>query len=167
MRRAGAEPGSRSRPATSGSSPSGWGRRERSGWAKDASVTTRTGTWTTSPVSSRQARSCWPWRRIPQTRTTSGRWTTCGASKRAGGARRGPLRDRDSPLPATGGHEWRTAAGELRELLHRQRRGARADVQRRQRSDRLEHARRTVALTKGRSVFMPSTWSGDSARCTA
>ena len=52
---------------------------------------------------------------------------------------------RDAPVSAAGDDEWRAAAGELRELLHRQRRRARADVQRPQRSRRAQHDRRADA----------------------
>ena len=45
---------------------------------------------------------------------------------------------RPAPVSAPGDDEWRAAAGQLREFLHRQRRRDRADVQRRQRSHRAQ-----------------------------
>jgi hypothetical protein len=47
---------------------------------------------------------------------------------------------RDAPVPAPGDHGWRAAAGELRELLHRNGVVTRADVQRSQRPGGAEHA---------------------------
>ena len=79
----------------------------------------------------------------------------------------GPLRIVTLPFPRPVDHERRAAAGQLRELLHRQRRRARADVQRSQRSRRAEHARRADAVTSRSSASTPSISSGASARCTA
>ena len=138
----------------------------RSGSAKDASATTRTGTSTTSPGSSRQTRSCSPSSRIPPTRITPlDRQPAAPRSRR--GAGEPPARGRHAALSAARDDEWRAAAGELRELLHRQRRGARADVQRPERPRGAEHARGADADTTRSSASTPSIWCGDSARCTA
>ena len=51
----------------------------------------------------------------------------------------GPLQDRAPAVSAPRAHERRAAAGELRQLLHRQRRRAGADVQRSERSRGAEH----------------------------
>ena len=77
----------------------------------------------------------------------------------------GPLRDRDRPVPASGHDERRATAGELRELLHRQRRRAGADFQRRQRPDRARDARSRDAGAHGRRH--PRGRSGVGARHAA
>ncbi len=66
----------------------------------------------------------------------------------AGSGEAGPLRVVTLPFPAPGDHERRAAAGQLRELLHRQRRRARADLQRPERSRRAQHARGADARSR-------------------
>ena len=58
-------------------------------------------------------------------------------------------------------------AGQLRELLHRQRRGAGADLQRPERPRRARHPRRAASRTGASSASTPSTWCSGSARSTA
>ena len=112
-------------------------------------------------------RSCSRTRRIrPTTRTTAARSTTCAGSS-SPVRRRGALQVVTLPVPARRRHERRAAARELRELLHRQRRRARADVQRPERPRRAERARRAVSRTRTSSASTPSIWSGGSAPCTA
>ena len=71
------------------------------------------------------------------------RWTTCAGSNWLDRIRLGPLRRGAPAVSAHGRHDRRTASGELRQLLHRQRRGDGADVQRRQRPAGAQHAGRS------------------------
>ena len=65
-------------------------------------------------------------------------------------------------------HGRRAAAGELRELLHRQRRRPRADFQRSQRSGRARDAGATCCRrTRGRRHPRRAIWCGGWARCIA
>ena len=76
------------------------GSRRRSGSAKDASATTRTGMWTTSRGSSRRGSSCSRTRRIRRMRITGDRRITSTGSAR----RPTPpgTRSRSSPCPTPG-----------------------------------------------------------------
>ena len=112
-------PGLHAARTTSASSGVARHPARRSGWAKDASATTRTATSTTWRASSARIRWCWPSKRIRPTRTTRARSTTCGGSRPQPARRHRAAAHRDAAVPAAGHHERRAAAGQLREFLHR------------------------------------------------
>ena len=143
-------------------------RHARSGWAKAALATTRTATSTTWRGSSRRRHDRARGRRGSarrQPRAIDGQPAAARACRRATVSR--PLRIVHAALPAAGDHERRAAAGQLRELLHRQRRRPRADVQRPERPHRAEHAGIGDADRSASSASTPSISSGGSGRCTA
>ena len=167
-RRAGAQPRPRPRATTSaifarlaGRRPDDLARR------RAASATTRTGTSTTSRASSATdtvvlAVEDDPARR--ESRALDGQPAPPGDCAASGAA---PLRIVTLPYPAAGHDERRAAAGQLRQLLHRQRRRAscrpsttRTIAWRSRRSPSCCRLARSSAST-------PSIWCGAWARCTA
>ena len=101
----------------------------------------------------------------PPTRTTRAQSTTSGACELASGQPGvGPAAHRRAAVSPRRHDARRAPAGQLRELLHRQRLRDRADVQRRQRPRRAGHAGGADARRVRSSASMPSIWSGASGR---